>query len=353
MTATLPAPQPTIIVGVDAHKDTHHAVVLDSTGIRLADRKFSTTELGYRELLSWSTRFGLVDRIGVESTGTYAAGLTRSLRTAGIDVMEVNTPHPHTRSRKGKDDAIDAEAAARKVLAGEAVAIPKDTTGTVESIRLLTVAKSSAVKARTACLVQLQDVLVTAPSDLRERITAATGRGKATQCAALRPDRSNLDDPYQAAKFTLRCLARRVIELEHEIGEIDCALEELVTRTAPTLLSRQGIGVSHAAQFLVTAGQNASRLGSEAAFARLCGVAPVPVSSGKTSRMRLHRGGDRQANRALHLIVVLRLRYDARTITYMERRRAEGLSKKDVMRCLKRFVAREIFNDLKTDLTAT
>ena len=347
------ATQPVIVAGIDAHKDTHHAVVLDDKGLRIADQEFAATTPGYRDLLDWLTHFGLLDRVGIESTGSYAAGLTRHLLDAGIDVVEVNTPHPHTRARKGKDDAIDAEASARKVLAGEATAKPKTTTGVVESIRLLSLTRNSAVKARSAALTQLQNALITAPARVREHITARGGRGKASQCARLRPDTARLDDPVQAARMALRTLARRVHDLDEEITAVQTQLDRLVARTAPTLVSRVGIGTGHAAQLLVTAGQNVDRLGSEAGLARLCGVAPVPVSSGKSRRMRLHRGGDRQANRALHMIAVCRLRYDQRTIDYMHRRSAEGLSKKDVLRCLKRFIAREVFHDLRTDLDLT
>lgn len=204
--------------------------------------------------------------------------------------------------------------------------------------------------ARTVALLQLQDVLVTAP--LREQITAASGRGMAAQCAKLRPDVSRLTEPTQAAKMTLRTLARRVDELESEITSIDAHLGAMVRAAAPRPTSRVGIGTVHASQLLITAGQNIDRLTSEAAFARLCGVAPIPVSSGKTRRMRLHRGGDRQANRALHLIAVCRLRHDQRTRDYPTRRLAEGLSTRDVLRCLKRFIAREVFNDLRSDLAA-
>ncbi|THJ64926.1 IS110 family transposase [Arthrobacter echini] len=223
----------------------------------------------------------------------------------------------------------------------------------VESVRFLTVARNSAVKARSAALVELQDVLVTAPAHVRDQITARGGHAQATQCAKLRADIIRLDDPAQAAKLTLRSLAKRIHGLDDEIAALDAQLHKLVTQTFPTVVSRLGIGTGHGAQLLITAGQNIDRLGSEAAFARLCGVAPIPVASGKTHRMRLHRGGDRQANRALHMIAVCRLRYDPRTTGYMQRRLAEGLSKKDILRCLKRFIAREVFNDVKTDFGFT
>lgn len=284
----------------------------------------------------------------MESTTSYSAGLARYLLERGVDVREVNTPHPHTRARRGKDDAIDAEAAARKVFAGDATAHPKITTGAVESIRVLSLARDSAVKARTAALVQLQNALITAPAELREQITASSGSGKASQCRKLRPDMSRLGSPAQAAKLALRSIARRISGLDDEIAALDAKLTLLVKSTAPTLISRLGIGTGDAAQLLVTEGQNIDRLSSEAAFARLCGAAPIPISSGKTHRMRLHRGGDQQANRALPMIAVCRLRYDQRTIDYMHRRVAEGLSRKDVLRWLKRFIAREVFNDTST-----
>lgn len=267
-------------------------------------------------------------------------------------MVEVNTPHAHIRSRVGKDDAVDAEAAARKALSGEASTMPKDTTGAVEAIRTLKVARDSAVKARSSALVQLRDLLVTAPSELRESLKSKTLRGKASECSWFRPDRTRVHEPVHASKTALRTLARRIISLDEEISDLDSDLERLVADVAPTLIAQPGIGTLHAAQFLITAGQNIDRLHGEAAFARLCGVAPIPVSSGKTHRMRLHRGGDRQANRALYLICVCRMRHDQRTRAYIARRMAEGLSKKDAMRCIKRYIAREVFHALEADLTA-
>jgi len=353
MTSALLDLQEALVCGVDAHKSTHHAVVLNRLGVRLGDREFGTTAFAHQQMLEWMTEFGSISRVGVESTGTYAAGLTRHLRAEGVSVVEINTPHAHTRAHKGKDDAIDAEAAARKVLAGEAMSEPKDTTGAIESIRVLRVARDSAVKSRTVALTQLGDLLVTAPTALRESINAATNRGKASQCAKLRPDSARVGEPLHAAKFALRALARRIASFDAEITELDRHLERLVARAAPTLISKVGIGIGNAAQLLITAGQNIDRLTSEAAFARLCGVAPIPVSSGRTKRMRLHRGGDRQANRALYMIAICRLKYDPKTITYVERRLSEGLSKKDAIRCVKRFIAREVYNDLKHDLNTT
>lgn len=350
MTEQLQDTRTIVVGGVDAHAQTHHLVAVDLTGRRLGSQEFPATSQGYREALDWLAGFGVIDKVGIESTGSYAAGLTRFLLEMGVEVVEVNQPHKHLRARKGKDDAIDAEAAALKALSGQAAATPKTTTGAVEAIRFLRVARDSAVNSRTRALLQLRDLLVTAPAELREQITERTAGALVKRCAALRPDRDRLADPCHAAKQALRALARRIQAFDEEIGEADRQLSKLVTAAAPTLTSKLGIGPGHAAQLLITAGENIDRLRSEASFARLCGVAPVPVSSGKTNRMRLHRGGDRRANSALHLIAVCRLRFHEPTIAYTKRRQAEGLSKKDILRCLKRFIAREVFHCLKTDL---
>jgi transposase len=341
-----------IIVGVDSHKDTHQAAVLDAdNGALLGNRGFAASTRGYRELNAWLATIGKIDRVGMECTGSYAAGLTRYFRQRHVDVLEVTTTHRATTARRGKDDGIDAEMAARKVLSGEAKALAKDTTGIIESIRLLKVARESAIKSRTVALLQIRDVLITAPSEIREHVEAVKGLGhRVNRAGALRPDLERLDEPFHAAKFALRQLSRRVKAFDEEIKDVDTHLARLVAECAPHLLSCLGIGTQHAAQLLITAGQNLDRLRNDGAFARLCGVAPIPISSGKTNRMRLHRGGDRRANSTLHLIAVARLRLDPRTRDYMERRRADGLSKRDVLRCLKRFIAREVFNALKLDL---
>ena len=342
---------PRIVVGVDSHKETHQVAVLDHTGALMGNQSFAVTSAGYSELEAWLATMGTVERVGMECTGSFAAGLTRYFRERDVDVYEVTSTHRATRARRGKNDAIDAEMAARKVLSGEAKALAKDTTGDIESIRLLKLSRDSAVKARTVALLQIRDVLITAPAELREWIESAGGtRHRVNRAGALRPDLERLGEPLQAAKFTLRQLSRRVKTLDEEIAVVNAQLDHLVERCAPHLLACCGIGTQHAAQLLITAGQNLERLTNDGAFARLCGVAPVPVSSGKTNRMRLHRGGDRQANRALHLITIARLRLDPRTQVYMARRRAEGLSKMDVVRCLKRFIAREVYNALKLDL---
>jgi len=344
-----------VVGGVDAHADAHHAAVLDERGALLATKSFPTTTPGYRQLLDWLVGFGEIDAVAVESTGSYAAALVRYLREHDITVLEVNQPHAHTRRRVGKSDPIDAEMAARLFLAGKAKAVPKQTDGIVESIRLLRVARHSAVKSRSAALVQVRDLIITAPQELRDQLCdRKTLRGKATVCARFRPSgRGDLRSPWQAAKFALRSTAQRIEALDQEIAALDCELEQLVAAAAPRTIELLGISTGHAGQLLVTAGQNIDRLHGESSFAMLCGASPIPASSGKTTRHRLNYGGDRQANRALHLIAVCRLRYCERTRAYVQRRTAEGKTQREIMRCLKRYIAREVFNSLQADLADT
>jgi transposase len=342
-----------VVAGVDSHTDSHDAAVLDDRGRLLGRRRFPADGSGYRELLSWVQRFGPLAAIGVESTGSYAAGLVRHLRAQGLEVLEVNQPHPHTRRRRGKSDPIDAELAARHVLAASSIVIAKDTSGIVEAIRQLRVARDGAVKARTAALNALGGLIVAAPEELRRQLLVRkTTRGRATLCARLRPDQARLQEPLHAAKAALRSLARRVIDLDAEIKLLDHQLKQLVATAAPATTARVAVSTGHAGTLLVTAGQNIQRLRSEASFAALCGASPLPVATGRSDRHRLNYGGDRDANCALHMIAVCRLRHCQRTRAYAERRTAEGKTKTEIIRCLKRYIARELYHALVADLLA-
>ncbi len=346
--------QSTIVVaGVDTHKHTHYAAVLDLTGRVLGSMEFPAIGAGYQALLDWVAGFGVIDRVGVELTGSYGAGLTRHLSAAGVQVVEVNTTDKVTRARRGKDDAIDAVAAAQKVLSGMATATPKSTTGASEAIRQLTASRDLAVRQRTQTMNQIHALIVTADETLRAQLRTLTRAKLLATLRAFRPDRTRLAEPAQAAKLTLRRLAERIRHLDEEIAAADTDLALLVEATAPTLLQRPGIGVHSAARFIITAADNAHRIRSSAAFARLCGTAPIPASSRQTHRMRLHRGGNRQANRALHMVIVGRLRHHPETRAYLNKKLTEGKSKKDAIRALKRYLAREIFHALKTDLVLT
>jgi transposase len=341
-----------VIGGVDTHGRTHHAAVIDQQGRLVGNREFPADSGGYRQLLSWLGRHGRLDAVGVEGSGSYGAGLTRYLLDQHVAVVEVDRPDRRTRRQRGKSDPIDAEAAARAVLAGVATAPAKRRDGIVESIRALRAARSGAIKARTAAINQLKGLLVTAPSSLREDLDQLSTAALVATCARLRPDETALADPVQATKAALRVVACRIHQLDEELGVADQRLAKLVSRAAPRLLELQAIGVDHAGQLLITAGQRPERLRGEAAFAHLCGAAPIPASSGKRHRHRLHRGGDRDANRALHLAVVVRMRWCARTRGYAERRTTEGLSKPEILRCVKRYLAREVYHALVADFEA-
>lgn len=337
-----------VIVGVDTHKDVHVAVAVDQRGVRRGQLRIPTTVSGYRDLQRWARTRGAVEAFGVEGTGSYGAGLTRFLLQQGHRVVEVNRPDRATRHRAGKSDPIDAEMAARAVLAQVATGTPKTGTGQVEMIRILKLAKDSAVKASTQAINQIKALLITAPAPLREQLSGLTTSKLLDRCAALRP--GDVTTPTAAVKHTLRLLARRTHTLRQEANTLTQHIHHLLNTTAPRLLTVFGAGPDTAATLLTTAGDNPHRLHTEAAFAALCGTNPIPASSGKTTRHRLNRGGNRHANAALHRIIIVRLRWHQTTRNYMTRRLTEGKTKPEIIRCLKRHLAREIHTALHTTL---
>ena len=334
-----------VIIGVDTHKDWHVAVAIDGRGVRLGEKHVPVATFGYGELERWSCDLGQIHAFGIEGIGSYGAGLARFLANRGYSVLEVNRPDRSVRYRKGKSDPTDAEMAARSVLAGVADATPKSGEGEVEMIRMLKSTKNSAVKARTQAVNQMKALVLTAPAGLRETLDGLTTSALVKRCGAFRP--SSPDSPTAAAKYALRSLARRYRQLSKEIQDLKAELERLIQAMAPSLVEVFGVGPDTAAALLIAAGSNPDRLSSEAAFASLCGVSPVPASSGKTNRHRLNRGGDRQANAALYRIVVVRLGHDLRTQAYLRRRTTEGMTKIEVIRCLKRYVAREVYSIIR------
>ena len=330
-----------IIVGVDTHKDVHVAAVITSLGALRETTTFPATAAGYEALLAWAGTFGVLRRAGVECTGSYGAALARHLRAAGIEVIEVNAPDKATRRRRGKTDSLDAQAAARAVLSGRASGSAKTSDGPVEMLRMFKLAKSSAVKARTQTINQLKAVLIAADPTLRETLAGLSNLRLIRRCAQL--DIDTPQDTTSAAAYTLRLLARRILTLTEEIHQLEHQITTTVTSHIPQLLTQCGVGPDNAATLLIAAGDNPDRLRSEASFAALCGVNPLEASSGKTSRRRLNRGGHRQANSALYRITLSRLRWDARTRDYLARRITEGKTRREAIRCLKRYIAREIY----------
>jgi transposase len=332
-----------VVGGVDTHKDLHVAAVVDELDRVVGTRCFATTRQGYRQMLAWMRSFGDVHRIGIESTGSYGAGLLRFMQQAGIEVLEVTTPDKSDRRRRGKNDDLDAQNAAHAAFAGKRTVTPRSRDGMVESLRVLTVCRKTAVAARRVALQIIQTTIVCAPDGLRDTLRGMTRMQLVRTLAAWRPDLTAYREVEAAYRISLKSLARRYIELHDEIADLDAMIGAIVDDLAPELVARNSIGHTGAAQLLLTAGDNAERLRSEASFAALCGVSPVPASSGKTMRHRLNRGGDRAANSALHIIAIGRLRTDERTKAYVARRVAEGHSKLEAIRALKRYIAREVF----------
>lgn len=350
-----------VIGGVDTHKHTHYAAVLDEHGRLLGHHEFPARDRGYAQLLEWIASHGVVAAIGVESTGSFGAALSRFLTTADIRVIEVNRPNRQARRMDGKSDRLDAEQIARAVLGQTSTATPKAKSGIVEVIRTLRITRTSAVKARTQTFNTLWGVMIGAPSPLRDELVALTKRTLVNRCLQLHPEADDvlalIDAPERlltaGVTAALRDLARRWKALDEEIKNLNKQIEALVRSAAPELVELHGVGIELAGQFLVTAGDNAERIRSEAAFAKLCGVAPQPASSGRTTgRHRLSRSGDRAANSALYIVTIVRMRRHQPTRDYVDRRTAEGLSKREIIRCLKRYIAREIYANLPRPTTA-
>lgn len=323
-----------VTVGVDTHKDAHVAAALDASGALLGTASFPADARGYASMVAWMRAFGRVEAAGVEGTGGYGAGLARALDAAGVRVLEVSAPDRSERRRRGKSDGIDAEQAARAALAGTRCAPAKSRCAEMGALGALEAAYAGAVKARTAALNALQAQVVALPEEARAPL-----RGKGSS-------------PETLAKVALRSLARRARMLDEEAKGLEAEIDALTKALAPSTRSLLGAGPHVAARLLLAAGANVSRLRSEASFSMLCGASPVPVSSGRADRHRLSRAGDRRANSALYTMAITRMAHDGRTRSYVARRMSEGKTKKDAIRCLKRYIAREAYRALAQDMEA-
>jgi transposase len=344
MTSTAAA----VIGGVDTHADVHVAAACDQLGTVRGTQSFPTETAGYRQLRGWLRTFGEVSVVGIEGTGSYGVGLTRFLLEAGVDLREVLRPNRQVRRRHGKSDVVDAIAAARSVINGDAKARPKSHDGAVEALRALKIVHRSANKARTQALNQIRDIITTAPDELRAELRGLRRRELLAVCAAFRP--GDRDDLLAITKLALRTLARRVTELDEEMTQLNTRRRRITTAVAPALVAAHGIGPDTATALLLAAGDNPDRLGNERSWAKLLAASPLPASSGKTIRHRLNPGGDRHGNSALWRIIIVRMANDPRTKAYVERRTKEGLSKAEIIRCLKRYVARETYSLLPREL---
>lgn len=344
---TMADPQVVVTGGVDTHSDVHVAAALDQLGRQLGTATFPTTEAGYRALAAWLAGFGTVAAVGVEGTGSWGAGLTRLLTRQGVTVIEVNRPNRQQRRRHGKSDTADAIAAAKAVQSGDAARGPRGGTGPIESLRVLRIARDSAVAQQRTVINQIRSIISTSPDPIRRQLNGNTITRIVAVAAAYRP--GDPIDPQQGTKLALRSLAGQHRALTSEIRRLSDAIASVVNQVAPPeLLAMTGVGPITAADLLITAGTNPSRFTKRGSFAAMCGVSPVDASSGKHQRHRLNRGGDRQANAALHRIAITRLRYHPPTIVYLQRRINDGKTKKEALRCIKYALARHIQTILTT-----
>jgi len=342
------APDRQVVIGVDTHADTHTAAAIDELGRILDVIEIATTAAGYRRLLTWARRLGEFERAGIEGTGSYGAGLARFLYAHAIEVIEVNRPNRQHRRRHGKSDPADAEAAARAVLSGDATAVAKRTDGGVEAVRVLHLARRSAVKAKTQASNQIRDLVLTAPEPVRRELRSLSTIRRVRHAARWRPSPPN--DPTSATRAAIRSLAQRWLALHDEAHRLELQLRQLLDELVPTLLSELGVGTDVAAKLVIAAGENPERLRTEGSFAALCGTSPVDASSGKQQRHRLNQGGNRQANNALHVVVLIRASRCPETRAYIARRRAQGKTNREIWRCLKRSLARRFHHHLTHDL---
>jgi len=341
------ADQVAFVVGVDTHRDEHVlAVVASPSGAVVARRSVRSAARGYAEALRFAEEHAPAVRVGaVEGAGSYGAGLTRFLSGRGELVIEAGRGPRDERRLQGKDDPLDAVRAARAVLASEKLALPRAGQRR-EALRLLLLARSSAVDVRRQALVQLRAVIVTAPDQLRAELRGLPLQRLIQRCSRMR--RSSLRAPSElATTIVLRSLARRAQDATAEAAELEAEILAHVRALAPQLLEESGVGPIVAAR-LIVAWSHRGRVRSEAAFARLAGVAPIPASSGQTIRHRLSRGGDRQLNRALHTVILHRRLHDPATKDYIARRIAEGKTTRDAVRLLKRYLARHLYRTLNT-----
>lgn len=347
---TMTHDDPPVIGGIDTHGRTHTVAAITAAGALLDTAQFPADATGYQAVIAWLTGHGDLEQVGIEGTSSYGAGLTRALQSAGITVIEVNRPDRATRRRVGKSDPIDAEHAARAVLAGTATAVPKDTTGPVEALRNLRIARHAAVADRADAIRRIRSIITTAPEPLREQLTGLPTKTLIRRLIASRPDPAATanGDVTAAVRTSLRSIARTWQHADEQTRDLDQVIDPLVRAINPALTDVFGVGPDVAGQLLVTCGQNPDRLHSDAALAALCGISPVPASSGRTNRHRLNRGGDRHANNAIWRIAMTRIAHDPRTRDYITRRTSQGLTKREAIRCLKRHLCRELWPILTT-----
>jgi transposase len=335
-----------VTAGIDTHADFHVTAAIDHNGGVLGIETFDTTTAGHRDMVRWLAGFGTIDKVGVEGTGSYGAGIARHLTGKGITLVEVDRPNRQARHRAGKSDAVDAIAAARAALSGTATGTPKSRDGNIEAVRVLSVARRSAASEWIQIINQIRHLCFTAPEEIRRRFDDLSPITLVRTTAALKPRKTTGDIVRFTTLSTLRELGQRALFLHEQKKRLNAQMRPLIRESAPELLEVFGVGFDVAAKILIAVGDNPHRIRSEAAWAHLCGVAPILASSGKNQRHRLNRGGNRQANSAIYRIMLVRMAHDDATRAYIVRRTAEGKTTGEIARMLKRYIAREIYKTL-------
>lgn len=340
----------TVVAGVDTHKDAHVLCVLDALGRKIDEAAFPATAEGYRDLARAIGDPGGCLVVGVEGTCSFGAGLTAHLLESGFNVVEVLRPKRDKRRRGSqKNDFVDAERAARAAISGDGVSVPKSRNGWAEAARPALRAREILVRTQTKITNAVKSLVNTAPEPIRSKYSGLSGKKLMSALKRRRP--ATGDAVADVLMLSLSTLAAAWLEAEAKAEELESHIERIVREKAPAMLEIDGCGALSAVELGLAAGDNPERMRSEASFAMLCGASPIEASSGKTVRHRLNRGGNRQANRALHSIVVSRMCSDERTSEYIARRVSEGKSKREAMRCLKRYVAREVYRALMSPTT--
>jgi transposase len=338
-----------VIMGADTHKRFHTVAVISETGEELDSKSFDADASGYRKALRWARRLGRVSRAGVEATGSYGAGLSAYLKAEGVETLDVYAPDKRRRRLIGKDNEKDAFQAAQAALSRTRCATAKDRGGEAEALRLMESAYGQLVKQRTAAINALKAALVVLPDRMRARLEGLSTAALVRTCAAFRAAK-DLKGLENGAKTALRSLARTVSALDKEIAVLDKEIGNYARALLPNTLALYGVGRHGAVKFLNAAGKNIGRIKGEASFSMLCGASPVPASTGDACRYRLNRGGDRQANSALYVMALNRIRACERTQAFIAKKMGEGKSKRDAVRALKRYLAREVYAALMGDL---
>ena len=338
-----------VIFGADTHKKSHTIAIITETGLELGAKRFPANAKGYRQAWEWACAFGTVLRCGVESTGSYGAGLCSFLKGVGAEVYDVYAPDKKRRRLEGKDDIKDAYQAAQAALSYTRCAQAKDKDEAIEAAINLENAHQLAVRQRTACINALKAAIIKLPDSMRQNLEGKTDADLIKTCAAFRISAAQTD-LFSGTKVALRHYAKQIQSLSKEINALDKEIKRYAEALVPNTVGLKGIGHHGSITLLKAAGANIDRLKDDASFSMLCATSPIPASTGDKHHFRLNPGGNRKANCAIHIMAITRIRLFEKTRAFIDKKISEGKTKKDAIRCLKRYLSREVYGSLRADL---